>query len=382
MGGPRDTSRPPGRHAIRVDPTSLGDADLDAWRALADRAAEPNPFYRPEFLLADSIERAADVDLLVVRDGDRWLACLPVVDRPPSRTLPLPHLEGFVDEYVLCGTPLVDRDAIEVGIDAIVGSVQAERNAAALLLRILPVDGPVADAIDLAAERRGIDPITSHTYERASWRRAVDGEPSGTRLKASDRRVLGRRTRRMQEALGGDVRVVDRTHDPAGWEAFLAMERSGWKEAWGTALGSTDRDAAFFRRMCAAMSTVGHLEIVELAVGEQPVAMEVHLPDGDALFSFKIAYDDAFRPFSPGTQLSFLVIEGLQDQGFRIADSCASADNTHMNWLWPDRRPVRSLLLPSGSRASRLVRPSIWAKDQARRIRAEVTRRRSGAADA
>lgn len=369
----------PAVQTMRVRPGEVTDTDLSAWRDLADRAAEPNPYYRPEFLLADAVERAVDVDLLVVREDDRWLACLPVVDRPPSRTLPLRYLDGFVDEYVLCGTPLVDREAIDVGVDALVGTVQSERGAAALLLRVLPADGPIAEAIDRVTRRRGIEPIISNTYERASWRRAPDGESAGTQLKASDLRVLGRRARRLQEALGGDIRVVDRTPEPESWDAFMAMEQSGWKAQWGTALGSTARDAAFFRRMCTDMSAAGHLEVVSLVAGQQSVAMEVHLPDGDVLFSFKIAYDDRYRPFSPGTQLSFLVVEGLQERGFRLADSCASAENTHMNWLWPHRRPIRTLFLPSGSRTSRLVRPALWAKSQARRIRDEVTRRRTNA---
>lgn len=370
----------PAARTMRVRPDAVTEEDLSAWRDLADRAVEPNPFYRPEFLLANVIERGVRIDLLVVREGERWLACLPVVDRPPSRTLPLRHLEGFVDEYVLSGTALVDRDAIDAGIDGLIWSIEADRDAAALLLRILPAGGPIAEAIDRVAAHRGIRPIISQTYERASWRRPADGEPSGTRLKTSDRRILGRRARRMQEALGGDIEVIDRTTDPKSWDAFMTMERSGWKEERGTALGSTDRDAAFFRRMCADMSAAGHLEVVALVVGGQPVAMEVHLPDGDALYSFRIAYDDAYRPFSPGTQLSFLVIEGFQDQGYRFADSCASPDNTHMNWLWPDRRPVHSLFLPSGSRASQLVRPALWAKNQARRFRDEVIGRRPSSA--
>ena len=53
----------------------------------------------------------------------------------------------------------------------------------------------------------------------------------------------------LRELLAPDLRVVDHSKDPEAWERFLALEHSSWKGAWGTAFGSTARDAAFFRRM-------------------------------------------------------------------------------------------------------------------------------------
>jgi hypothetical protein len=52
-------------HAVRTLPLSALDADsIDAWRRLADRATGANPFFRPEFVLAN-LESCGDDGILV-----------------------------------------------------------------------------------------------------------------------------------------------------------------------------------------------------------------------------------------------------------------------------------------------------------------------------
>ena len=159
------------------------------------------------------------------------------------------------------------------------------------------------------------------------------------------------------------------------------MENAGWKADRGTALGSTAPDAAFFRRMCEGMSAAGCLEVVSLDVAGRTVAMECHLIDGSAFWSFKIAHDPAYRKFSPGTQLKYRVIDGLQERPFDLADSCAVPENAHMNRLWPDRRTMETVMIPTRSPAAPLVRPILWSRSATRRlIGAIARRRRAGAA--
>ena len=59
--------------------SDLSDEQVDAWRRLAARAAEPNPFFEPEFVLPAAARSTDGRGALLVleRDGE-WLACLPV----------------------------------------------------------------------------------------------------------------------------------------------------------------------------------------------------------------------------------------------------------------------------------------------------------------
>lgn len=361
-----------------LDPRDLSVAELDRWRTLADRAAEPNPYFRAEYVLANALERRRSVSLIVVRDADRWVACLPITQRAASRTLPLPHVGALTDEYSLLGTPLIHRDDVRAAADALVESNQESRGPAALIIDQLAFDGPVGPALLAAAEARGMRPITVRRFERAAWRKTDDAADPGKPGKDADVRRLRRRARRLAEELGGSVQVVDRTEAPEAAELFLAMENSGWKAEQGTALASTSEDAAFFRRICREMAGAGLLRIISLEVNGRPLAMECHLRDGDALFSFKIAYDHAFGSFSPGAQLDLHLIEGFAGQGIAIVDTCASPANAHMNRLWPHRRPMRTLVLPSGARSSVLVRPFVAGKSMVRSVQKDVARLRRG----
>lgn len=361
-----------GLQAVRLDPRALPAIDLTAWSELADRAAEPNPFFRPEFVLANVIERGVAAELLVVRDDVRWLVCLPVRTRPASWRLPVPGLEGLIDEYSLFGTPLIDRESLGPAADALIDVVRAERRAAVLMLGKFDPDGLVGAALAAAAKRRGMRPIVYVDEERAAWRRSLDEVSPGAQLTKSDRRG----SRRLALAVGGELDVVDRSREPAAWEAFLAMENSGWKAERGTAMGSTEADAAFFRRMCADMSAAGRFELVALEAGGRTVAMECHLVDGDVLFAFKVAYDPEFHRFSPGTQLKYRVMERFHQRGLVLADSCAVAQNAHTNRLWPGRRRMQTLLLPTGALAANLLPPAMFVRAAARRLRDDVLRRR------
>jgi len=363
--------------AVRLDPRTLSAGDVAAWGDLADRALEPNPFLHPEFVLASVIERGIAAELLVILYGTLWIAALLVRTRRPSLRLPLPYVEALTDAYSFCSTPLIDRDAVAPAANGLIDAVIAERRGAALSLGMYPPEGPVADALAAAAAGRGMRPIVYSDYERAAWQSSPDPHFPGPRFNHSDRRELARRARHLAAELGGELEVVDRTNDPDAWEAFLAMEDSGWKAERGTALGSTPADAAFFRRMCAGMSAAGRLEVVALEVAGRTVAMECHLVDGSLFYSFKIAHDPAFRKFSPGTQLKYRVIDQLAERGLSLADSCAVPDNAHMNRLWPDRRRMQTLLLPTGAPSAKLLRPAMRARETARRIRDDIARRRT-----
>lgn len=379
----RHASRPddPTLSAHLLDPRHIGVVDLDRWRTLADRAAEPNPYFRMEYVLANVYERDVDARLMVVSEDDRWIACLPVVHRGPSRVLPLPHMAALTDEYSLLGTPLIDRDRVPVAADALVGAMHARWGAAAVLIDLLGLDGPVGPAMLRAAERRGLRPIALRRFERAAWRKVEDEAAPGQPGKGTDVARLRRRARRLAKDLGGVVQLADRTNAQDAPEAFLAMENSGWKAEQGTALGSTPEDAAFFRRICKDMAAVGLLRLMALEVDGRAVAMECHLRDGDAQFSFKIAYDHELSAYSPGAQLDLQLFEGFGAQGLTVVDTCSSPSNAHMNRLWPHRRQMQTLLLPTGSRSSVLVRPFVAGKAFARSLRADLVKLRRGGVD-
>ena len=345
-------------------------ADVDAseqalWTALADRAAEPNPFLRPEFVLPAAEERAPEIELLVVRDEARWLACLPVRRTRRWRHLPLPALDRWSPEYGYCATPLVDRDAIAPAVEGLFAALAAERRGSFLVLDQIPPDGPVGRAITAEAGRRGVRPVVFWDFQRAAWfRRAPEEDLEAQPGPAISRRSLSRlrsQGRQLGRELGGELEVVDVSADPAAWDEFLALENSGWKAERGAPVGAAPEDAAFFRAMCARMNATGRLELLSMRCAGRTVAMECHLVDEACLYSFKIAYDPALHDYSPGAVMQSRMIERFARDGLRLADACSDPENAAMNRMWPDRRRLQILLLPTGAPSARLLRPALAA---------------------
>ncbi len=350
-----------------LSPGTLPADELAAWGALADRAAEPNPFLRPEFVLAGLEGRARDTELLVVRDGARWLACAAFRRAKRWGPIPLPVLAPWLPEYAYLATPLVDRDAVAAGTAALVGALTGERRAAALVLDPVDATGPVGAGLIAAVQARGLAPVEAARFERAALRRRPGNTYLDEAVSTGGRKKLRSRARKLRAELGPDAGVVDRSGDTSAPAEFLALERAGWKGDEGTALASTPGDAVFFTHMCAGMADAGRLQVLELAGGGTTAAMQCNLVDGDVMFAFKVAHAPALAALSPGAALELAAIDVFHDQmSATLADSCAAPDSTLINRLWPDRRPLMTLVLPTGARHARLVGPALRAERRAR----------------
>lgn len=362
-------------HTVILGSEVLPAAELAAWADLADRAAEPNPFLRPEFVVAGVEERGDRIELLTVRDGARWVACLPVRRAARWRHLPLPCLAPWLPEYAYLATPLVDRDALEPAVHALLGAAISDRRAAALVLDPVDPSGPVGAALWAAAGAHGTAPVVYASFERALLRRRPENTYLAEAVSARGRKKLRSGVRKLADELGGEAVGVDRSNEPDARMAFLVLERSGWKGEQGTALASTPGDAAFFERMGAGMATAGRLQILALEGGGRTAAMQCNLVDGDAVYAFKVAHEPSLAHVSPGVALELRAIDFFHEgmtAGF--VDSCAAPDAALVNRLWPDRRPLRTLLVPTRARRARLVRPAARAEAAARRLRRRLRR--------
>ena len=361
-----------GVHAAVLDAKDLTEDDVGAWRSLADRAVEPNPFFRPEFVLASAAHHPGTVELRVVVDGEDWAACMPVRRTAEWQPVHLPTLHPWCPTFSLYAAPLVDRDAVEPALDAFVAGVAAEPRAVMLIFDQIDPGGAVVTALRAAAKRHGLTPIVFRDFERAAWRRRPGGEPPPEAISRSSSTKLRQQGRQLARHVGGELEVVDRSAEPAAWQRFVDVERSGWKGERGTALGSSTADSAFFRAMCDGMHRVGRLQLLALEGGGETLAMESHLIEGELLYSFRIGFDGRFGDFSPGTQLQSLVLERFGAQGIDLADSCAAPGHPAMNRMWPDRRRMQVLFLPTRAPRARLLRPRLAAEELARRGRDRV----------
>jgi CelD/BcsL family acetyltransferase involved in cellulose biosynthesis len=338
----------------RVPVQALTDDDLSAWSALAGRAAEPNPFFEPDFVLAAAESPNAEPPELLVeeRDGE-WIACAPVrVTRLLGRPL---ALSTWNHAYAHVGTPLVDDGHLSQFADALAARLTSGHQARFLMLR-QAVDVTVVQAIRAAVERSPrLSILFEHSTERAAVHRRADGVDAPVALKPRRRRELEKRRRKLAEKLGAEPVVIDRSDNAAAVEEFLRLEASGWKGVEGTAM-QTAGDADVFRTICDRFGEEGRLQILSLEADEIPLAMQCNIRGDDTLFNFKVAFDERFRTYAPGIQLELDTMRIFQaEREEEVLDSCADPDNELLNRLWPDRRPVITLVVGPSGAAGRAV---------------------------
>lgn len=129
--------------------------------------------------------------------------------------------------------------------------------------------------------------------------------------------------------------VTHRTHTAApevavALEAFIALERMGWKGARGSSLANDERRLAFARGLVASLAADGRVRADLLAAGDRVLAVLLTLTAGDVAFLWKIAHDPDFAQASPGVQVARMATHGLlNDPEIRLVDSSGHREPSH-----------------------------------------------------
>jgi CelD/BcsL family acetyltransferase involved in cellulose biosynthesis len=345
-------------HARVISVTEITPADERAWRRLAARAIEPNPFYEPDFLMpaCRRLRHGRQAGLVVVEEAGHFHAVLPV-PWAAWPAVPLPVVTSWRHLYGYLGTPLL---APEQPAQAARCLLTALRGRAAwpgvMVLELVGDDGPAAASLRDAAARLGLAVQVHAPAERAVFR--ADEESAGA-LPASirrERRAKARQWRRMC-AEGGNPAVVDRSADKAAAAEFLRVEASGWKGRAGTALASRAEDAAFYREVAERFRASGRLRLYALEQGGATLAMQTSLCADHAVFDWKAAYDERFAGYGPGAQLQLQVLELERGRGAGWIDSCADPSDGHQSRLVPGRRSIATLAIGPGGAAGHRMLP-------------------------
>jgi CelD/BcsL family acetyltransferase involved in cellulose biosynthesis len=329
----------------------------EPWQRLAERAAEPNVFYTPDFALAAAPTLGRDVEAILVWSAERALLGLMLFRRSSRRYgIKLPLLVGWTHPFAPLGTPLVDRDATTEVATAFLAHVAGDPALPKLLLLpLLPNCGPVAQALRTASEQRGGTQAVFGEHRRAALDLAAGRPRDLDEVIGAKRMREARRLRRRLDQAGEVEFAVARYPETIAQalQRFLALESQGWKGAAGTALIQSDAHRRFAEAALDALAGRSAAMVVELRLAGREIASVILLRSADRVWSWKMAYDERMARFSPGLQaMTDATATLLANENIRFADSCAVPDHPLMDHLWRDRLAMADLMIAVSPRAN------------------------------
>ena len=332
----------------------------DAWRELAVRALETNPFFEPDFLVlcARHFEGYADTTLVVAHEGDVFRGVFPVirVERPRIPPRSVASTRGRPTAVRSLGTPLIDASCADQAmgglLDALHGAAKRRDLPGILLVDKASDDGPVMECLHRTCAARGFPLFTKETWDRGVVRRGGMWENP---LRRGREKHIGRTRRTLIRDTGGEVTLVDRSLDSSVIDDFLQMEMSGWKgKEGGLAFAKDASTTAWFREWYECWAKSGRLIILCLQAGDVPVAIEFFIRSGDGLFCFRGAYDQAYAKYGPGAMVFSDCVAYLREHTDALwMDSSTDKDNAFMSELLPEHRRMSTVYIGVGGTLDR-----------------------------
>jgi CelD/BcsL family acetyltransferase involved in cellulose biosynthesis len=322
------------------------------WTAMLARADALNVFMDPALVrVAAGIDPGGEHRALLAWksvDGRRQLVGIWTFRVGQGRKSVLPFriltIPAYAHAYL--ATPIVDRDCLDDTLHAMLDRIADDPQLPKIIaLDAIGTDGPTYEALRRVLAHRGSAPCILEEFRRPKLASDLDGKVYlAEALSGSTRKKLRQHRRKLSER--GDLAFVIASEPAAvrrALEEFLVMEAKGWKGQQGTALLSDSADAAFMRGAVSALAELGCASIHSLYLDGKPVSMQIVARCGTAAFTWKTAYDETLRDFSPG----MLLLEDytaafLADKSIAFVDSCSLDDSGYMS-AWSERQPVADL---------------------------------------
>lgn len=349
------------------------------WQALAAEAAEPNAFAEPWFVDASLRHLAAEpISLVSVRQDGRLIGAMPVLVERHYGRIPVPHVENWRHHHLFLGTPLVRRGHEQPFWRAVLDALDASKWARGFLhVRDLAEHGPVHGALRAVAASLGRPCPTVLRERRAFLQSTLDPIAYYEQtVRKKKRKELGRLRKRLADEGAVVMRELAREAELESWcEAFLALERSGWKGRQGSALACRPATSAFFREAVAGAFHAGRLQVLRMDLDGRPIAMLVNFLTPPGSFSFKTAFDEAFARFSPGVLIQLENLHILDRDDIAWMDSCAAEQHPMIDSLWAERRTLVRVTVPLSGLRRRLAFAAARSLEEASAVRRRLASR-------
>lgn len=345
---------------VEVGSRAFADVSPEAWDDLFRRAGAAHPYYSHAVMAAhrEAGLLPADIRILTVSIGSRLVALLPYRLRRDLSGLGGRVARPFLTPYMTSSEPLLAADAERVG-PALAAGLAVASGGRAWRWPMLGVASPAGAALLRALSAAGWRHGTVGSFERPVLDRRADhaafleGHPNRSRFKD-----LRRRARRLGELGLLTVESATEGEDLRRFiQAFLVLEKSGWKGEAGTALACRPETT----RLAHALFDPGEGPVGgradALLLDGRPIAISLALNGGGVATLLKTAFDESLRSHAPGLLLEAEIVRLCHETAFAARLDSASLANSALEGLYPERTRIAEIIaVPPGAQALSLER--------------------------
>ena len=349
----------------------IDEATQGAWSELGRRASEPNPFATPEFVLPAARwltpEQPPWITLIERHDHDVreliGVGCF--TPQRPDLFVPVPHLRSYQTLHTFRSGLLCAAGESHAVAEALMRFLDTHgQRWHAITFQNLHADCPVLQALQEQPVQTATRWFERQRFQRPCLR-VEAGVEYDNRLRASERKDLRRRQRRLEERGNIHFRVLQGdAANVASVQIHLALEHAGWKGNAGTSMLSSPTQTRFFTEMMGRFGEMGGAVFAETLCGDEVIASTSNLLLGDTLNGFKTGWHPGYAAMSPGRLNELHLFRQIPAlwPGVTVFDS-QSQEDSYLADLLPDRQAMITGTLAVTTlgdlamRAARVVRP-------------------------
>jgi Acetyltransferase (GNAT) domain len=340
-------------------------ATLDALPPEAESlfAANPGLFSSPAWwrnVLAHGVPADSVACFLLCRLGDAPAALFPMRQAPDG------WLFALTTPYTCLYQPLLDPRLGAAGRRAVFTAfARFCRGYAITWLDSLDAGWPHLAAWISRARAAGLVVLRFDSF--GNWHEPVAGLSWQQYLTARPgalRETIRRRLRRAEREASAGFQIVTRDREvEAGIAAYESVYARSWKQP--------EPFPAFKAGLMRAGAKSGWLRLGIFRLQEQPVAAQLWAVDQGVATVLKLAHDEAFRAFSPGTVLTAWMLRHLLDEEHVTEIDFGRGDDSYKQGWAGQRRQRVGLVLANPLRSGSLP---LLARHALGRLRAAMQR--------
>ncbi len=285
--------------------------------------------------------------LACVVEGEEVLAILPLMTRDDGHLFGLTHL--YTALYSLL---LAQHNRLEI-VNCLVDGLN-QMSIASLRLHPVATDDRSVQLLQQAMEETGYE--CHRRFRFYNWIHRVQGQSFREYLAmqpAQVRNTIARKKRKLEREHGYVIRLYTDRYLQRALDDYNTVYRASWK--------AHEQFDSFIEGLVRSLSPPGWLRLAILYVAEKPAAAQLWFVAHGKASIFKLAYDQAWKRYSPGSILiAYLMEQVIERDQVEEIDFRTGNDLNKPDWMSERReRWAFSFFKPGkpGGKVKRTINP-------------------------